>query len=213
MTMQLPRIHHWRPRCPIAVTESHHSRHLPFLILVGILAADVVAAAATAQQPPVPAPATKEQGDADVPSASIPMVGEFFILPDPDGTHLRVRFAQDKGTLTATWMTADGVTYGVGSYSWDAATRSFNGSATTPRPCPSPDGHQTAMRVLVREELHFLNDRELLNRWTKPMSMDCVYGVVDVFKWEERLWIATDKDWKPVEGRSNRPKSAQSAPG
>ena len=28
------------------------------------------------------------------------------------------------------------------------------------------------------------------------MSMDCSAGVVDIFKWVERLWVAADRDWK-----------------
>jgi hypothetical protein len=131
---------------------------------------------------------------------SIPAVAEFYMLPvDVDGGP-RVKFVQEHDKLSATWMTADGAIYGVGTYLWDSATASFNGTSTTVGMCPAVEGRNTFVRdVLVREELYVVNEHELLDRWTKPLRVDCSVGRVEVFKWYERHWIAADEDWNPLQ--------------
>jgi hypothetical protein len=51
---------------------------------------------------------------------------------------------------------------------------------------------------LVQEQLYMVNDRELIDRWTKPLKVDCSSSALEIFKWVERTWLATDEDWKPV---------------
>jgi hypothetical protein len=46
-----------------------------------------------------------------------------------------------------------------------------------------------------------MNDRELRDRWTKPLDVDCSSGLMEVFKWVDQTWLATDKDWKPLRSR------------
>ena len=143
------------------------------------------------------ASAARQLQDGEGVLASIPTVAEFYTLPVEDAEDPRVSFVQKTNELTANWMTPDGKTYGRGTYRWDAVSRSFKGTSTALYMCLGEDGrsHSTVQHV-VREELSVMNDRELLDRWTRPMAMDCAAGVVDIFKWVERVWVATDRDWK-----------------
>ena len=136
-------------------------------------------------------------------SVSIPTLNDFYILPLADSIGPRVRFVQNKDVVTATWMTAEGAVYGVGTYRWDDSTRSFNGTSTTSGICADEEGGETRIRnVAIREELHVTSESTLRDRWMKPLRVDCTVGVVEVFKWHEQDWIASDKDWKPLRPRS-----------
>jgi hypothetical protein len=129
-------------------------------------------------------------------------VTAFYTLLLGDVTGPRVSFVQDGEILTATWMTSAGKTYGVGTYRWDADSGSFTGTSTTRFMCfaEAENGTTTTFTFqhLVREQLYVVNDRELRDRWTKPIDVDCSVGLVEKFKWSEMTWIATDKDWKPL---------------
>jgi hypothetical protein len=165
-------------------------------------------ASPAAQEPPEGAASQSTQ-------STIPTVAPFYTLVDGELAGLRVAFLQDKEGLTSTWMTAKGDVYGRGTYRWDAATGSFTGTSTTrflcfaednrpanasPEAVPTwrPGFSATTSPVRVREQLYVVNDRELRDRWTKPLSVDCLSGVVEIFRWVEQVWIATDKDWKPL---------------
>lgn len=173
------------------------------LTVFGIVSAVVVASAAPMAgqlERPIASPAAQGRaGLADAASA-IPSVAEFYMLPLGDVAGPRVSFAQNTDILTSIWMTSQGHTYGRGTYRWDAASGSFTGTSTTMFTCLAEDGHTTfTFQYLVREQLYVTNGRELLDRWTKPLDVDCSVGLVEKFQWTERQWLATDKDWKPLE--------------
>jgi len=160
----------------------------PSLAVYAILAATVVVAAQ--------APA----GDA---KSVIPTVGKFYALPQTDMGSLRVAFEQKSDVLSGTWMTPDGEIYGRGEYRWDATAGCFAGISTTVNHCLADDGRtESTFQYQVREQLFVVNERELRDRFTKPLDVDCSVGLVEKFKWDERQWMATDKDWKPLAPRS-----------
>ena len=130
--------------------------------------------------------------------SAIPTVGKFYTLLD-DGkvAGLRVTFAQNADVLTAIWTNPQGETYGRGTYQWDAVTGSFKGTSTTRHLCLDNEG-QPSTTVLVREELYIVNDHELRDRWTKPLAVDCSLGLMEVFRWTDQMWVATDQNWKPL---------------
>lgn len=126
--------------------------------------------------------------------SEIPHLSEFYGLPNG----LRVQFEQRGETLSAKWLLADGTSYGRGSYRWDAATKSFKGTATNRHVCREGDGREGAnVSVLIREELSLVSDTELRDLWTKPLSVDCTLGVLEKFKWTETLWRVVKKDDTP----------------
>jgi hypothetical protein len=180
---------------------------IPLLTVFGILAAAVVASVApTAQQAeksvvgwPV---APGRAGTTDAASA-IPIVAKFYKLPDDDVAGLRVSFEQNQDVLTAVWMTPEGDIYGHGTYQWDAAIGAFTGTSTTVNHCLAEGGRTTStFQYQIQEQLYVVNDRELRDRFTKPLDVDCSVGLVEKYKWSERQWLATDKDWKPLDPRS-----------
>ena len=136
--------------------------------------------------------------------SAIPRVAGFYALPDDNGQGLRVSFVQKADVLTAIWMNPQGQIYGRGTYRWDPATGSFKGRTTSRHVCLEEEGQPSAT-VLVREELYVVNDRELRDRWTKPLAVDCSVGLMEVFKWVDQTWLATDKDWKPLRSRHESP--------
>jgi hypothetical protein len=98
-------------------------------------------------------------------------------------------------------MNPQGETYGRGTYRWDAVTGSFKGTSTTRYLCLRQEGQPSATAsttLLVREELYVVNEHELRDRWTKPLAVDCAVGLMEVFRWTDQMWVATDKDWKPL---------------
>lgn len=138
--------------------------------------------------------------------SAIPRVAGFYTLPSEGGAGLRVSFVQKTNVLTAIWMQPNGQIYGRGTYRWDPVTGSFKGTSTTIHECVGDEGQQSASAtVLVREELYVVNDRELRDRWTKPLSVDCSAGLMEVFKWTDQMWLATDKDWKPLRSPQESP--------
>ena len=136
----------------------------------------------------------------------IPRVAGFYMLQGENGGGLRVSFVQKADVLTAIWMQPTGQIFGRGTYRWDPVTGSFKGTSTTRHECLGKEGQQsTSATVLVREELYVVNERELRDRWTKPMAVDCSVGLMKVFKWVDVTWLATDKDWKPLPSRPESP--------
>jgi hypothetical protein len=125
-------------------------------------------------------------------NATIPTVAQFYTLRN-GAADLRVSFVQKREVLTAVWTDPRGKPYSRGTYRWDAATGSFNGTSVTRHVCLQDEGFPTAT-VVVREELYVVNDRELRDRRTKPLNVDCSVGLVKIFKWTEDLWPAADKD-------------------
>ena len=127
-------------------------------------------------------------------AAEVPQVSTFYALPNG----LRVEFVQHGETLRATWLMPDGTSYGRGSYKWNPATKSFKGTATNLHVCREGDGREGArVSVLIREELSVVSESELRDLWTKPLSVDCVLGVLEKFKWTETQWHAVKKDELP----------------
>ena len=101
------------------------------LTVLGIVSAAVVASAARMLgQGETPVASLAMQGRVGLANAAsgIPTVAAFYTLPLGDITGPRVAFVQDGDILTAIWMTSAGNTYGVGTYRWDAASRSFMGT-------------------------------------------------------------------------------------
>jgi hypothetical protein len=137
-------------------------------------------------------------------TSAIPKVAGFYTLPSENGAGLRVSFVQKVDVLTAIWMNPQGEVYGRGRYRWDPVTGSFKGTSTTKHLCLDDQGQPSAT-VLVREELYVMNDRELRDRWTKPLDVDCSSGLMEVFKWVDQTWLATDKDWKPLPSPQESP--------
>jgi hypothetical protein len=138
--------------------------------------------------------------------SGIPRVAAFYTFPDENGPGLRVSFTQKADVLTSIWMRPNGEIYGRGTYQWDPATGSFKGKSTTRHECFGDDGQQSgSATVLVREEIFVVSDHELRDRWTKPLSVDCSAGLMEVFKWVDLTWLATDKDWKPLPTRQGSP--------
>jgi hypothetical protein len=168
----------------------------------GILSATFVASAASqeAQRDNLVSQAARERATAANASSAIPKVAGFYTLPSENGEGLRVSFVQKVDVLTAIWMNPQGEVYGRGKYRWDPVTGSFKGTSTTKHLCLDDQGQPSAT-VLVREELYVMNDRELRDRWTKPLDVDCSSGLMEVFKWVDQTWLATDKDWKPLRSR------------
>ena len=172
----------------------------------GILSATSVASAAPQeeQRNSLPLLAAAEGAVAANAGSAIPKVAGFYTLPDVNGPGLRVSFVQTANELTATWMNQQGEIYGRGKYRWDPVTRSFNGTSTTRHLCLDEQGQPSAT-VVVREELHVISDRELRDRWTKPLNVDCSVGLVEVFRWIDQTWLATDEEWKPLHPRQEPP--------
>jgi hypothetical protein len=170
----------------------------------GILSATFVASAAPqeAQRDNLVSLAAPERATAANATSAIPKVAGFYALPSDNAAGLRVSFAQKVDVLTAVWMRPDGQVYGRGTYRWDPVTRAFKGTSTTRHWCLAEEGQEGASAtVLVREELYVVNERELRDRWTKPLAVDCVAGLMEVFKWVDQTWLATDKNWKPLRSR------------
>jgi hypothetical protein len=180
------------------------------LIVFGVLAAAVVASvasvapmAARQAERAVASPAAPGRAGTAHAAPAIPTVAKFYALPLGDVAGLRVSFLQDADVLTAVWMTPKGDIYGHGTYRWDAAIGAFTGTSTTVNHCLTEDGVTTSsFQYQVREQLYVVNDRELRDRFTKPLDVDCSVGLVEKYKWSERQWLATDKDWKPLDPRS-----------
>jgi len=130
---------------------------------------------------------------------AMPSVGKYYTVRFGDVPGPRVKFEQTDDTLVAVWMTTEGDVYGRGTYQWDAAQGVFVGTAMSFFTCPSTETSKPyTFQHSVREQLRVLNDRELLNRWTKPLDVDCSIGIVQKFKWIERLWVAADENWNPL---------------
>ena len=152
---------------------------------------------------PVASPAAQEADEHSDPRSSIPSVGRFYVSLEEQAGTARVSFVQHGDVLTATWMTATGEVYGRGTYRWDPTSRSFTGKSTTRSLCfwresGVDDTYEQTTAVMVQEQLYVVNDRELIDRWTKPLRVDCTSGAVEIFKWVEHTWLATDEDWKPL---------------
>jgi len=140
--------------------------------------------------------------------SAIPRVEGFYTLPVENGAGLRVSFVQKADALTSVWMLPNGQIYGRGTYRWDPVTGSFKGTSTTRHVCLGDEGQPTASAtILVREELYVTSDHELRDRWTKPLNVDCSVGLMEVFKWVDQTWLATDKDWKPLRSRRESPET------
>ncbi len=138
--------------------------------------------------------------------SAIPRVAGFYTLPDGSVAGLRVSFVQKADVLTAIWMNPKGQIYGRGTYRWDPGTGSFKGKSTTRHLCLDDDGQDpSSATVLIREELYVVSDRELRDRWTKPIAVDCVAGLMEVFKWVDQTWVATDQNWQPLRSRQESP--------
>lgn len=138
--------------------------------------------------------------------SAIPRVAGFYTLPVENGAGLRVSFVQKADVLTSTWMRPNGQIYGQGKYRWDPVTGSFKGTSTTRHECLGDEGQPSgSASVFVREEIYVMNDRELRDRWTKPLTVDCSVGLVEVFKWIDQTWVATDKDWRPLPSQQESP--------
>jgi hypothetical protein len=189
-----------RPVVKRTYMASNPSRAVFVIAAFGIVSATFIASAAPqvgqAARPVASLAAAKPVGLADA-AAAMPTVAGFYTLPNGDVPGMRVSFVQNKDALTAIWTDPQGKPYGRGTYRWDANAGSFKGTSTIRHMCLEDSLFPTAT-VLVREELYVLNDRELRDRWTKPLNVDCSVGLVEVFKWTEDLWLATDKDWKPL---------------
>ena len=126
-------------------------------------------------------------------ASSIPQVAQFYTL----SRGARVSFDQQGEVLKATWMMPDGTPYGHGTYQWDPSAKSFKGRSTTIHVCLEGDGYVgTSVSVLIREELSVVTENEIRDLWTKPLAVDCGFGVVEKFKWNELRWFASDKDGK-----------------
>lgn len=186
---------------------SHIRRCTVFVIVAasGILSATFVASAAPQEeQRNSLASLAAPQGAVATTGPGIPTVAGFYKLPNGDVRDLRVSFVQNADEVTASWMHPSGKIYGRGTYRWDPIAGSFKGTSTTSHVC---DETQQIATVVIREELYVVNDRELRDRWTRPLSVDCSLGVMEVFKWTDQLWLATDKDWKPVGSPQESPES------
>jgi hypothetical protein len=140
------------------------------------------------------------------PADTIPTVAPFYTLPLGDVAGPRVSFQQNADVLTSVWMTAQGETYGRGTYLWDPDIRAFTGTSSTVYQCLSAEGAvASTFKYQVKEQLYVVNAHELRDRWTKPLDVDCAVGLVDKFRWYERAWVASDKNWKPL-GSSAQPR-------
>jgi hypothetical protein len=129
----------------------------------------------------------------------IPQVAPFYTLPLGDVAGPRVSFQQHGNVLTSIWMTPQGETYGRGDYLWDAAIKAFTGESSTIYQCLTEDGKvASTFQYQVKEQLYIVNARELRDRWTKPLDVDCSVGLVEKYRWYERGWITSDKDGKPL---------------
>jgi hypothetical protein len=185
---------------------------IPSLTVFAILSATAMAfAAPTAEQGAQPtsqgekAAVVAPAQDSTAPEA-IPAVAPFYTLPLGDVAGPRVSFQQKVDLLTAVWMTAQGDTYGRGTYLWDPEIKAFTGNSSTVYQCLSAEGDvASSFQYQVREQLYVVNAHELRDRWTKPLDVDCAVGLVEKFRWYERQWVASDKDWKPL-GSSDQPR-------
>ena len=178
---------------------------IPSLTVFALLSAAAVAfAAPMAEQAGQPA-SQGERAVAAPPAQggprpdAIPAVAPFYTLPLGDVAGPRVSFLQNAGVLTSVWMTPQGETYGRGTYQWDPGIKAFTGTSSTVYQCLSDDGRvASSFQYQVKEQLFVVSPRELKDRWTKAMDVDCTVGLVDKFRWYEREWVASDKDWKPL---------------
>jgi hypothetical protein len=176
----------------------------------GILSATSVASAAPQeeQRNSVTSLPAAEGASLAVAVSAIPRVAGFYTLVGDNGEDLRVSFVQKTNVLTATWTQPNGQVYGRGTYRWDPVTGSFKGTSTTRYECLRDEGPQSgSATIVVREELYVVNDHELRDRWTKPLAVDCAVGLMEIFKWVDYKWLATDKDWKPLRSRQESPET------
>ena len=166
----------------------------------GILSGTFVASATPQeeQHDNLASPAASQGASLATDASAIPTVAGFYALPIGDGGGMRVSFVQNANVLTAIWMLQNGKIYGRGTYRWDPVLGAFKGTSTTRHTCFGDEGEQSASAtVLIREELYVLNEHELRDWWTKPLTVDCSAGLTKTFKWVGQTWMATDKDWKP----------------
>jgi hypothetical protein len=183
--------------------------NIPSLTVVAFLSSTLVGAAAPARQQAqtgaesaqtaTVAAGGQSAAAAAAPTDAIPSVGPFYTLPLGDVAGPRVSFQQKADLLTAVWMTAQGDTYGRGTYLWDPEIKAFTGNSSTVYQCLSAEGDvASSFQYQVREQLYVVNAHELRDRWTKPLDVDCAVGLVEKFRWYERQWVASDKNWKPL---------------
>lgn len=128
-----------------------------------------------------------------------PRLGKYYTVLFGDVAGPRVRFDQTDDVLSSVWMTTEGEVYGRGTYQWDAAQGVFVGTAMNTFTCLATETSKPfTFQHSVREQLRVLNDREMLDRWTIPLDVDCSLGIVQKFKWIERVWVAADENWTPL---------------
>jgi len=129
----------------------------------------------------------------------IPQVAPFYTLPLGEVAGPRVSFQQHGDVLTSVWMTPQGEIYGRGDYLWDASIKAFTGESSTIYQCLADDGKvASTFQYQVKEQLYIVSPREMRDRWTKPLDVDCSVGLVEKYRWYERAWITSDKDGKPL---------------
>ena len=199
----------WRQfRCAVRTFGLHElqlnsgcCRHCVIVAASGVLSAASIASAAPQEEQRVSLTSLSAAEGASLANAvsAIPRVAGFYTLAGDNGEDLRVSFVQKTNVLTATWTQPNGQVYGRGTYRWDPVTGSFKGTSTTRYECLRDEGPQSgSATIVVREELYVVNDYELRDRWTKPLAVDCAVGLMEIFKWVDHKWLATDKDWKPL---------------
>jgi hypothetical protein len=183
---------------------------IPPLTVLAIVMAAAAAVAAPMAEPgrnaveqretPVTSHAAQGVSPTAAAAAAIPTVAPFYTLPLGEVAGPRVSFLQDADVLTSIWMTPQGDTYGSGTYHWDPLLKAFTGASTTVYQCLSDDGRvASTFQYEVKEQLFVVSARQLRDRWRKPLDVDCAGGLVDKFRWYEREWVASDKDWKPLD--------------
>ena len=143
----------------------------------------------------------------------VPHLGNSYTLPLGDVPGPRVSFEQTGDVVLAVWMTDLGEVYGRGTYRWDDARGVFVGTSSTRVTCATEeDGPLLTYEVHVHEELSVSKDGGIRDRRTKPLDIDCSVGVVQRFKWVERLWLPADQEWKPLPVREVAPGRSGSQP-